>query len=190
MNYLEKLKRIFRKRKKQPSANGNPNSEKTSKVLLKLEHLVLYPHDLMESFGCAIALDTLKPAMLSVRNIQLYKLYSPNGNKFIGSCYAFLQDGKYYGNIIGSDEVFVCRKDAYRFVKTEVLYAPLRYTGNITFVLLCRYDEKNEKLQPLQLKQMQNSDNSEKILHTFPVDSRICVTDAMVICRNILKENF
>lgn len=184
MNILKKLKQWFAKKDKpceERSESGMQNTstvstkdEKTCgdkmtgivQMLLEMPHNIVHPADLMESLLMAISYQTRGAVCCSVKDIELYNMFDQD-DSFLGSFYALNHEGVFYGNIVGSPQVFSCAPDAFRFEKTNLLYAPLRNEDGKHIVLMCRYNRKNASLEAVCLKKMDEFMQNEEILHEF-----------------------
>ncbi len=175
MNIFKKFVQRLRQRKtldemvavsvqKEESA---PSEAGMVRVLLEMQHNVVYSHDLLEPLCMAIAMQTCMPACASTDDIKLYGLYDPENESFIGSFYALKTDGVYYGNIIGSPHIISCTPDTFRFVETEELIVPLHKDGDILFVLECKYQARKRTLTVVCLKKQDIPQRNSEVLHQF-----------------------
>lgn len=180
MNIFKKLKQWFSKQEK-PCAERAENNKQDSpaiaakdeklnegvRVLMEMPYNIVHPANLMESLLMAIAYQAREPVCCSVKDIVLYSIYDHETGAFLGSFYALEHDGLFYGNIVGSAQIFSCSKTAFRFEKTDMLYAPLRSTDERILVLVCVYDRHKAKLSAVCLKKMDEFMQNEEILHKF-----------------------
>lgn len=184
MNILKKLKQWFAKKDKPCNEKSESDMQDTPKVpakdektysdktvgnvqiLMEMSHNIVHPADLMESLLMAIVYKTREAVCCSVKDIELYSMYAQD-NSFLGSFYALNHEGFLYGNIVGSPQIFSCTPNAFRFEKTDILYAPLRNKNDQQIVLMCKYNRENAFLEALCLKKMNEFMQNEEILHEF-----------------------
>ena len=110
----------------------NKNSQAppiSGRVLLTLPYVYVYPDELLEGLCIAISCDSLKFVSLSTNDINLYSLHRKD-NSFIASCYAVKYGDLYYGNIIGSKDIFSFLPDDFIIKQTSELLAPLKIDSN------------------------------------------------------------
>ena len=148
-----------KKSKKTPQMSG--------RVILTLPYVYVYPYELREGFCLAISCDTLKAAYLSVEDIKLYSLYKDE-NTFVGSCYAVKFGDMYYGNIVGTKEVFSFLPTDFNMKQTSELLAPLKIDKDAVYSLVCVLNKEADDLEAKLIKKVyKNNSQEEEILYTF-----------------------
>lgn len=115
----------------------------------------------------AMVMQTKQPAFASVGDIKLYSLYDRVDNSFLGSFYALESEGRLYGNIVGSPQIFSCTKETFRFKETNELIVPLKNKGEKILVLVCKYNRRKNSLTAVCLKRMDEFMQNEEILREF-----------------------
>ncbi len=184
MSIFKKLKsRLFRKKSGERKSAGA--DVKKVNVLLEMPHNIFSPADLMEPLLMAIAMETRKPAAASVTGIRLYSLYDRKDNSFLGSFYALKFEGRIYGNIVGSPQIFSCTKETFRFKETDELIVPLKDKRGQILVLVCKYKRSKNSLTAVCLKEMDKFMQNEKILREFA--DRTSVDEAYHIYKKMEK---
>lgn len=164
MNIFKKLKRWLSK--KQPREE-NPEWGMVQ-VIIEMPCNIVHPADLMEALLMAISYHTNEPAYSSVRDIRLYSLYDRKDSSFIGSFYALKHKRLFYGNIIGSPQVFSCTPEAFQFKESNMLFIPLENNDEKTLFLICKYNRDKASLKAVCLKKTDKFMQHEEILYKFP----------------------
>ena len=124
---MKKIKELFKKwfRKK--------NSE-TIKEVIELAVMpcpIVHPFDLMETLGITITFQTRKPIVINSEDILLFAVYDDKEN-FVGSFFCVEEEGKYFGNIVGTNKIIACEKDTFVFKKTDEIIYPMRKGYKLT----------------------------------------------------------
>ena len=116
---MKKLKELFNKlfRRK--------NSETEVIKLGELPALIVHPFDLMQTLGITIAYKTAKPVQINSDDILQFALYDTEKDEFVGTFFCIERNDRYFGNIIGSNDIITCGKKAFRFEKTDKVIYPM-----------------------------------------------------------------
>ncbi|MCM1322640.1 MAG: hypothetical protein NC218_00460 [Acetobacter sp.] len=163
MNIFKKLLRLF----SQKDERCEEKSEGVARVLLEMPYNIVHPADLMESLLMAMAYQTKEPVCSSVKDIKLFSLYDRENGAFLGSFYALERNGLFYGNIVGSSQIFSCTTKMFRMDETDKLFAPLKNVDDKILVLMCEYNRRKSMLTAVCLKKMDEFMQNEEILHKF-----------------------
>ena len=121
---------------------GKPN---LAVVLSELPALIVHPFDLMESLGIAIAYNTKKPVAINSDELLQFALYD-NQDKFIGTFFGVEREGRYFGNIIGSDEIIAFGKETFKLKATDEIVYPMRKD----YTLVAKF--KSPEIFPLEFR--------------------------------------
>lgn len=160
-------------------------SDEGVRVLGEMPHCIVHPADLMEWMLMMIAYQTKDPAFCSIGDIKLYSLYNRENGAFQGSFYALEWEGLFYGNIVGSPQVFSCSAKAFRMEETDKLFAPLDGEDGKILVLMCEYNRQKKTLSAICLKKMDEFMHNEEILHKF--DKGTSFNEAYSFYQNMIK---
>lgn len=139
MNFFKRLKGLFSSKKEEKPAEEVTSHKGEGQILLKMQCGVVHPYDLKEPLLMAIVSRTLLPAWANVTDIKLYSLYDRDNNSFVGSFYALEREDGFYGNIVGSPEIWFLEKDAFIYKKTKELFVPLEKEAGKVLALVCKY---------------------------------------------------
>ncbi len=198
MNYWQKLRLFFQGKKE--DENHRETSDKTNLTtksadkpssdeiqdILQISQCILHPNELLEAICVAIAFTSGEPVHASARDIRLFMLRNKDDGAIIGSCYAFLYKGRYYGNIVGTKSVFSFSPEKFDMKATEELWVPLRSTDDSVYILVCRLQHSNGKLSVRFLQKLSLPDLGHKVvLHNFEID--VPISQALEECEELLK---
>lgn len=180
MSFFSKLTGKFFKKKN--ALSDSSESQKHPGMVRTCIHLscqIIYPSDMMEELGIAVACDTKAAVAYNSNEIKLFDMFDFNDN-FIGSFYALKRNNMYYGHIIGQREIVACETDAFKFVKTDLLKIPFAQKGQNLYALICKYNAQKGTICPVSWGCLNNSVLVDK-LHSFPENTSLRV--AMDYCQ-------
>ena len=179
-----KLKKLLTKSPKNFSDDDlrQPN---TYLKLGSMEHPILHPSDLLKELLVSIIFHTQKKGMsCSSTDIKLYNLSDIVSGDFIGSFYALLQEGIYYGNIVGKKDIIACHPEAFCLEETNELFVPIGEKHDVCYALICNYAQQTEMLKPLHFVQTDDGRKNENVLHHF--EEGTTIVQALKYCADQL----
>ncbi len=161
------------------------NDRDAFKVHLAMNAPVVYPEDLLEAIALAISLNLGTAVLLSAENISLYHIYMPEDNEYLGCFYGVKFQGRYYGNVLGRDEIISFSDSLFCVKESQDLLLPLRKVNNDLYFLVCHYNHSGQEISVLDFKKRSMGSGEEKLLYHFEKD--VSCEEAIRFCYDMLS---
>lgn len=164
---LMNLKKLFMKFKKQIFSKNEINQKGMYQEVGTMENPILHPVDFLEELMFAIANQEKKTVSALSTNVKLYNMFDIDTGEFIGSFYALLKNGIYYGNIVGNKEIIACKPQSFRLEETNELFVPCRIILDNIYALICDYHAESGTLKPLRFIETDKQKKDRETIHEF-----------------------